>query len=345
MGKIMKQRTVYFDILNILSAFAVIMLHCNGIAHTYSDTLAWKQAMAAETLFYFAVPVFFMLSGATLMRYRDKYDTKTFFKKRALRTLIPFIVWTLVFAAQKRIFPWGGVDGGIGLREFISRCFNTRIEPVYWFFIPLFAVYLSMPLISLLADKRKTLWYAVGTGFILTSVCPFLFKVLKIQWNYNLNLSALGGYLLFTVLGYLLSTEDLSKKKRYIIYLLGILSVFLRYFGTWFLSARDGQINKFFFGDLDFYSVFLAAAVFVFVKYLPLNKKIAESKNGPKILSSLSALSFGVYLIHMFIYRGYLKVFTVPCWQLRLLLPFLIYATAALCVYIIRKIPILRHIV
>ena len=40
-----KDRVVYFDVLNIAAIFGVIMLHCNGFAHTYSDTLAWYQAL------------------------------------------------------------------------------------------------------------------------------------------------------------------------------------------------------------------------------------------------------------------------------------------------------------
>lgn len=30
---------------------------------------------------YWALPIFFMLSGANLMKYTDRYDTKTFLKK------------------------------------------------------------------------------------------------------------------------------------------------------------------------------------------------------------------------------------------------------------------------
>ncbi|XCB29844.1 hypothetical protein RQN30_11930 [Arcanobacterium hippocoleae] len=38
----------------------------------------WAAALAIETIFFFAVPIFFMLTGATLLRYRDRYDTQTF---------------------------------------------------------------------------------------------------------------------------------------------------------------------------------------------------------------------------------------------------------------------------
>lgn len=56
-------------------------MHCNGIAHQYSDTAAWRQSMVIETIAYWAVPVYFMISGATLLDYRDKYLTRVFFKR------------------------------------------------------------------------------------------------------------------------------------------------------------------------------------------------------------------------------------------------------------------------
>ena len=131
-----KKRVLYFDILNICATLGVVFLHTNGIAHTYSNTADWFQALAIEVLFYWPVPIFFMLSGATLMNYRSRYTTAEFFKKRFMRTVIPFVVWTLLTAAVKRINPLV-----IGEKDFINRCFNTSIENVYWFFIPLFAIY------------------------------------------------------------------------------------------------------------------------------------------------------------------------------------------------------------
>ena len=68
------------------------MLHYNGIVHNYDiHTSAWKQALPFEVFFYWAVPVFFMLTGATLIRYREKYSTGEFFRKRVAKTFLPFV--------------------------------------------------------------------------------------------------------------------------------------------------------------------------------------------------------------------------------------------------------------
>ena len=94
-------RVIYYDILNIIAIIAVIAMHCNGIVHGNPYTRAWNTSLVVECICYFAVPLFCMLPGATLMNYRKKYDTKTFFKKRFLKVLIPFIFWAIIMFIWK----------------------------------------------------------------------------------------------------------------------------------------------------------------------------------------------------------------------------------------------------
>ena len=335
-----KKRVIYFDVLNIFATLGVIFLHCNGLAHTYSNTLAWKQALAVEVFYYWPVPVFFMLSGATLMNYRKRYSTKEFFKKRFFRTVIPFLVWSLISAAVKSINP---LD--IGEKAFISRIFGTSIENVYWFFIPLFSVYLAMPVISLLKDNRKILWYMVICSFLLNSLLPPIFGYIGIQWNWSLQMITMGGYLFFAVLGYLLATCEFSKKQRIIIYLVGLFGALLRYFATIILSMRDGQINKTFFSYTAYYSVFLAVAVFVLFKNLPIIEKLGANEKAAKIIKNVSGYSFGIYLIHMIIRNMLGSYLPTNCWEWRIFAPFAIYLIALFAVFLMKKIPVIKHIV
>ena len=78
-NKAVPKRVVYFDVLNVLACLCVIGMHCNGAVHVFSDTYVWRQSLLVDVLAYWAVPVFIMLSGATLMNYRRRYSTKVFF--------------------------------------------------------------------------------------------------------------------------------------------------------------------------------------------------------------------------------------------------------------------------
>lgn len=335
----MKQRVLYFDLLNILGAVCVILLHCNDLVHHYREGLGWIQAMIVQVVCYWAVPVFYMLSGATLMTYRERYFTKDFFKKRLLRTAVPFVIWTVVSAAVRHMMPWD-----IGWRTFASRFVTCKLEEVFWFFPPLFALYLAMPVLSKLKDDRKLLWYMTGTAFVLFSVLPQIFKYVGVSWNGNLQMPVAAGMVQFVLLGYLLSTQELGRKVRYALYACAAGGVLLRFFGTWFLSAQAGTLDRLFFGYSDYHSVLLGAAVFVFFKQLRL-ERLAANEKAVRVIKTLSGCSLGVYLMHMTIYRILDDLIPTGGWQWRLLVPFLIYGLAVCLVLLFKRIPLIKHTV
>ena len=133
-----KKRVLYFDVLNILACIAVISLHHNGVVHTYSNSWTWKTALIVETGAYWAVPVFLMLSGATLMNYRENYDTVTFFKKRFSRAVIPFFCWSGIVLIWKLMTDQFSFDS-ISIKAVINTMLNYKRENVDWYFPLLFS--------------------------------------------------------------------------------------------------------------------------------------------------------------------------------------------------------------
>ncbi len=59
----------------------------------------------------------------------------------------------------------------------------TKFEGVYWFFIPLFAVYLSIPVLSLLRKNRKILLYMVSMSIMTISILPTACVLMGITYN------------------------------------------------------------------------------------------------------------------------------------------------------------------
>lgn len=332
------KRVLYFDVLNICACLCVIFLHCNSMVHTFAYGGNWMLALAIECVFYWAVPVFFMLTGATLMRYRDRYDTKTFFQRRVLRTVVPFLIWNAIWYVM---LPQEG--GGLSLSGFVSGMMLNKIVSVYWFFFPLFGIYLSLPVLSLLADHRRVLWYAVGASFVLQSVAPQVFSLLGLSWNGELTLRVASGHIMFVLLGYLLSTEELSSRQRGLVYALGIFGLIFRFGWTLWASETSGELDRTFFNYLGFPSVLYAAAVFVFFKYRDFG---ALERHG-RALAKVSACSFGVYLIHRPILQhvvfGLLGV-PVTSVLARTVMPVAYYVCLVAVVYVVRKVPVLRRV-
>lgn len=118
-------RIIYFDILNVISCMAVVCLHANGFVHTFIKDDWWWLRVLVEVVCYFAVPVFFMLTGATLLNYRKRYSTKTFYKKRLLRTFAPFVFWSIVFYSLY----WLSDHPAIEWQDFVTRI-TTGKSPI-----------------------------------------------------------------------------------------------------------------------------------------------------------------------------------------------------------------------
>ena len=137
----------------------------------------------------------------------------------------------------------------------------------------------------------------------------------------------------------MLFRSELSKKKRIVIYILGIGSALTRYLYTYFLSTKEGILNKDLFDYYSFISIFLSVAVFIFVKNINWEKILNKLHINPKILANISSCSFGVYLIHMLIKSKatkFLGLNTYSIWY-RTLGAIMLYNLCVLIVYFLKK--------
>lgn len=336
-------RVVYFDILNIIACLAVVFLHCNAGVHGFSNTRLWKECLIIEVICYFAVPIFIMISGATLLKYRERYTTKQFFLKRVVKVVIPWIIWSLIVYIIK--------NKSFNMIDFTNAFMNTSIETIYWFFPLILYLYCLIPILSILTEKqehRKTMWYIVGFIFIFQSLLQPVCKMLDFKFPNVLNyMVGQNAYIIYILLGYLLSTMKLDKKKKIVIYILAIMALAIRYFYTMFASIESGVLNKDSWGYTAFTGLFPSVALFVFIKDINWEKIFGKLRINTKLISNLAGCSFGVYLMHLLIRSRLLNLFNIntASYFQRLLFPVLLYALCVVIVLIIKKIPVVKKIV
>jgi len=297
-----KETYLYISILNVLSAIAVIILHANGAFWGYRSDSSWAINNIIECIFYFAVPIFFMLTGATLLDYQERYSTKEFLKKRFLKTFIPFVFWSLF-----TLFFYNVIRGkslSVSPSGIFNGFFNYEYVDVFWFFGPLFCAYLSIPLFASIAKnkKLKTLTYISTVGILLNVAIPFVISLLnyflKTNFKWSNTLTVIGNYLIFVILGYLLHKITLKKKYRIAIYILAIFGLLAHILGTYFLSRENGQIIRLFKGYANLPSVLYSVGFFVFIKQIS-SKHFIQKFSKPFIF--LQKYTFAFYLIHRFV--------------------------------------------
>ena len=309
---------IYIDVLAIVSAFAVVMLHANGIFWSHPAGRLWITSNCIEAMFYFAVPIFFMISGATLMDYREKYSTKEYFVRRAIRVGIPFLAWKTGCVLALGHLPYGHIVSRETAFIFLNELYNSSIIGVYWFFLPLFVIYLSIPFLSSVRDKRTNFGYVIAWS-VLVMAAQLSIDFLKWKTgagsSLDLNMgklsSVLSAYpLLYPLLGYWLATYEIPRKYRIAVYLLGIVGFLLHFGGTMLVTSPDGPISGMFKGYANLPAVLQAAGLFLFVKNIDFEK---FPRAVLRLCAFVKPYTFFVFLSHFYFIlyvQQYPKVFS-----------------------------------
>ena len=334
------RRKEYITILSVLASFAVVMLHVNSFWF-FRKSGTWIVANIIESVMYFAVPVFFMISGATLINYRKRYTTKQFFVKRIKRTVIPFLVWS-VFGT---IYYFANGGEWTGIRGLISGILACKYVDIYWFFPALFAVYLAMPFVSLIPEEKRKqgFGYAIIAGIVLNSVLPLLSVLLGIDYSISF-IFPLVGYITYALIGYWIDNYRLSQKTRRWIYICGLLGLIVHIVGTQILSYEAGSIVQTFKGYLNVPCIIYSVAIFVFFRYFNKQQVITTTT---KLVAPIVPLTYGIYLVQFLI----IQTINRSGWfdATNLVYTFVgtiaVYAVCAGITFVLSKIPLLKEIV
>ncbi len=343
-------RIVSFDILRILSAISVVMIH---VAMTFImknplGSAAFRIGCFFSALSRYAVPVFFMISGA-LMLNQDKPREPKSILLRALQMYLLFWIWSVFYSLVNNIaFPLLG-HGKLSLDRFISDSFSGHYH--MWFLFTIIGLYIITPFLRLVIRRENKkyidsyLLVALGVEFIWP-VCAFCIKRLAPGWriiNFHINeidLFVFSEYLTYFILGWYLNNFQFSDKKKKLIYILGGVGLAATFLCGAFLNTEEIKAYDFFFSPGALGVLLFSVAVFVFVKDFPFRRT-------PGFVTGLSGLTFGVYMIHVFVLE-IVEKFTasIPVALLRLGANFA--ATVAISfgvVLVISKIPLVKKLV
>lgn len=268
-----------------MACISVVLLHANASIHRFSIDCIWWFRVFIEVVFFFAVPVFFMLSGATLLDYRKRYTTKIYYKKRLLKVVIPFIFWSIIFYL---FYIWKDkpdINWHIIIQHFIT---GEIPYTAYWFFVPLILLYIFIPFLSLMTMHmtEKCMIGLILVLFAFQILLPLFCSLFNIEFLYQL---PIGGYFLYMLCGYYIAKYDF-KNSRLVMIFLGITSVIfliLRYI-LLFHSTSKLPILFSYFG---LYAFFPAIFIFLIVKQYHAKLQWGGVK-------WLSKRSYGVYLFH-----------------------------------------------
>ena len=301
--------------IQILRAMAIIAV---VVIHSYPIGIV---GVFLRPFVNFAVPMFIFLSG-----YLTKFeigDYKTFAIKRIKRVLIPYCIWSIIYAVPT------GFDG------FLFKFLTGRCCGIYYYIFVYVQLVILTPLIVKLAKSRFRV-----LGWLITPVCTvvfrYVFTVLKIDVlsaNFNYLFVA---WFIYYYFGLMLGNGKITIKPRYTIYVV-LYAVAIA------LSVGEGLV-WYHFGNYDMattqlrltsLATSLIALVFSywFIRSDKLNAKNVISR----VLIAIGNASFGVYLSHILVMEA---LSFVPGWGYVFfpLNSIVILAVSVICVLIGNKI-------
>lgn len=332
----------YISILNVLACIGVVILHTFETGYTSDANFVFEVLIRA--IAYCAVPVFFMITGATLIDYRERYDTKTFFKKRLLKVIIPLIIWSIIYFIIN-FFKGKFSINDLSFKFVFEYFFLVKTNPIFWFFVVIIGIYLAIPVISLIPQetRRKAFLYIIIITFVFNQFLPDLLYHLNLNYNYDLKFPlTYSGWISLIFIGYYIDKYEIVKKHRVIIYVLGIIGFLTMVVPTIFISYHKNESCSWFDEYYDAPCVLYSASVFLFFK-----SKINNNQIVTKIMpffNFVAPTTLGIYVLHIAI-RDFLRYFyTYSYFGMNLVLTLSILTICFIVVKIVQKIPGLRHI-
>ena len=164
------KREIWIDWLRIFACFGIMLTHsCEPFYLGGEGSLIMTKADAFWVGILNVLPracVALFIVASSYLQFPLHYSTGEFFRRRAVRILIPFAVWSVIYALV-----WGQP-----VQNFKDLLLNFNYTAGHmWFVYMLIGVYLIMPLLSPWAERvgKRELQVYIGL-WLLSTVVPLI---------------------------------------------------------------------------------------------------------------------------------------------------------------------------
>lgn len=315
--------TQWLHVMRITAIFMVVILHASGLILVESEFASydWWVGNIYNAFTRMAVPIFFMISGYLLLTKQE--PAVSFYRKRFGKVLLPFLIWTIFYSIWYHLYRDDASYSTYNWSEFDRHL----VQPAYyhmWFLYVLSAFYLLIPLLKRLVNPNKPspLLWAIGIWFVGCYLLPIAYRFLAPTFLSETLRADISAALLIPtfyllLIGYLFLGCYLGRtapSKKQCLWALGAAAItyLITVFGTFIITEKNnGKLDEYFY-YLSPTIVVYSSAWFIALKYLATQTCCRFFTKYEKAIKTLSAVSFGIYLIHPVIMdllnAGYLGV-------------------------------------
>lgn len=353
------QKVLYFEVMRIFAAFFVVFNHSGnyGFArfclYPDSSVLFWIY-LAMAVFCKFAVPLFFMISGALMLHKTDE-PLKKLWKEKILKYAIIIVVISLVYFL---FYVWRGTLE-LDWFYFGKEMYTAQIHAFMWYLYAYIAFLISLPFLRALVKQLddKYFPYLIVLSLITSGVFPILDYFLwgdaaKIN-SYFGSIWVTQAVVLYPCIGYYLEHRlDASKTGKWILplwlvnaVLIGVTCV-VTYFRGQDMGEYSGGLSEKYFSA---FTLVNAMTLYITIRHMMLKVRVKPwLKKG---ITMLSGCTFGVYLIHFLILDlGYGRILFdvivdmgINSMVAGLCMCLFVMAVSVLITMILKQIPVIRN--
>lgn len=283
-----------FDLLRIISAIAVVLIHANF--HFFEGRYLHPELSSyfcienlVNIITRFSVPIFGMMSGAFNLRNEKNGNLGYFYRKSLWKIGVPTITAILFFVLYDEIVAI--FTGGSLIQPIIGA---IRGFYALWFLYMLIGLYLITPLLVRLRNSISAKEYTViGIVLLLWGVLSQAVSDYKLPYAIGI----IGAFLGYYIIGDILLNFFTTKRKPIFYFLIALIMFSI----TWFIRFK-GFTHYTYVTYRNFFSPTIClASIAIFLMF----KQLKIQHN----LSFLSGLTFYIYIFHTWILNLIFKAF------------------------------------
>lgn len=320
------KRIVFLDYIRVFACFLVMLVHASENFYPgpgATDMAGPQSLLANETdrlwvslydgFSRMSVPLFMIVSAFLLVPMKEGQSAAQFYRRRASRILPPFLFFLIVYSTLPML--WGQIDLDVATRDLSRLALNfPTLAGHLWFMYPLIGLYLIIPIISpwLAKVPAKEERFFIGL-FALSTCMPYLnrwFGELWGQcfWNEYHMLWYFSGYIGYLVVAHYIRVHlNWSVSKRIIVgsimTVIGAVWTIL----SFYVQAVPGVIID--TPTLEVGWSFCTINCLILTTGAFILFTCIKREKTPAVISELSTMSYGMYLIHILWLGMWVSVF------------------------------------
>lgn len=298
-----KKRNISFDLLRIISAFSVVLLHVSGeyIGLYPVGSLGFRLSNFMNSISRYGVPIFVMISGAIFLSESKQISAKNLWFKNILRMFLIFGVWSFAYYVYQSLYWWKFDFWRHGIVRTITGCVYASDH--FWFLFMIMGLYALVPILRTWIHNasQKELDYFVILFLIFkigrTTLSILVDKSL-VQAIFDLvKIVELSWYLGYFVIGYILIRYGVSRKIKILLYSFIPIGMVANYLISDVMSLQKGYYTPGIYDSFGIFTFLHSVALFVFVT--DVFSKVRLNAGLEKICSNIALDTLGIYLMHI----------------------------------------------